>query len=890
MRKDALILRSDKMRILNFYLSGMMKSNKSKVVFAGLALTLAMHPALMQAGRITADYRAEQNKQIPVKGNVKDSAGEPLIGVSVAIKGKPGVGTVTDIDGNFTLACNEGDILELSYIGYKKQEINPQGKGLLKVVLQEDTEQLDEVIVIGYGTTTRKSAVGAVSQVKSDMIGERPVANVTQALQGAAPGVIVQQTSYNPNDNKTNFNIRGISTLNDNSPLIVIDGLVSDAGSFNKLNPMDIENISILKDAGTAAIYGSRSANGVIVVTTKSGQKNEKPTVRLSGMFGWQDPDILFSPVAGYQNATLTNLANTNAGNAPKFTPEQIRDLAAHQSEESWFYDQIMRTALQQNYNLSVSGGSANTTYMVSMGYYDQESNYVGNKDFGVQRYNFRTNIHTEVGGRLKLNAILAYTRNNSVSTTGSSLEIDAERVPTYYYYKMKSADGRYLLNDVLSEFNPLGALEAGGMNKYRNNYLNANFSAELKLIDGLTLKGVLGADVMNDTRFTRNKAVAYYASEDATEPRPINKANNKTSNWSSNAYLINSQLLLNYNKSFGKHNVSGLLGVTNESYTYTASDIEKKYVDPDLGIGTDQTTEAGNITGSTSVDNTDRTSITSLLGRLGYNFADKYYGEFSFRYDGSSKFNKNYRWGFFPSFSAGWRISEEPFMETYKDKVGDLKLRASYGLLGSQAIGTYDRFTIYSVYNNTYAYNNSSVSGTGFTLGLDNLTWERTKTLNVGVDATLLKNLTLTFDYFYKRTTDILMKPEVPSVFGTSMPMDNIGKMQNQGWDLGINYNLQTGKVNHGFSLNLGDSFNKVLTFPGHEQITQVDELARLIREGVPLNAYYGYKTDGFFQSYEEIEASAIPVGGKVQPGDLKFKDRNNDGVIDSKDRYILT
>lgn len=865
-----------------------MKNYKSNLLTLSLA-TMLTAGATYPLPIIADTYEVMQNS-LQLKGTVTDQAGAPLVGVSIAVKGKSGEGTITDIDGKYSLRCDRNSTLVFSYIGYKTVEVQVTGKTNINVTMKEDAEQLSEVIVVGYGTTTKKSAIGSVSQVKADAITKRPVANVTQALQGAAPGVVIQQTSYNPNDNRTNLNIRGISTLNDNSPLIVIDGLVSDAGSFNKLNPMDIENISILKDAGTSAIYGSRSANGVIVVTTKTGKKNERPTVRLSGAVGMQDPQVLFSPLKGYQNATLTNLANTNVGNAPKFSPEQIRDLAAHESEEQWFYDQILRTALQQNYNLNVSGGSNNTTYMVSLGYFDQQSNYVGNKNFGVQRYNFRTNVNTEIG-RLKLNAILAYTRNNSISTTGGSLEIDAERVPTYYYYKMKSEDGRYLLNDILSEFNPLGSLEAGGFNKYRNNYVNTNLTAEFKIIDGLSLKGVFGADIMNDTRFTRNFPVAYYSSESATEPRPINEANSRTSNWNSDAYLINSQLLLNYNKTFGKHTLNGLLGVTNESYTSTSNEIEKKYVDRTLGIGTDLTTsEAGNISGSTSVDNTNRTSITSLLGRIGYQYADRYYGELSFRYDASSKFHKDYRWGFFPSVSAGWRISEEDFMSAYKEKIGDLKLRGSFGVLGSQAIGTYDRFTTYSVYNNTYVFNNQSVSGTGFALGLDDLTWEKTKTFNIGFDATFLANrLNVTFDYFYKRTSDILMKPEVPTVFGTSMPMDNIGEMENQGWDLAINYNLPTGKVVHGFSLNLSDAFNKVLKFPGYEQISKADEIERIIRENVPLNSYYGYKTDGYFQSYQDIEVSALPVGAVVQPGDVKFVDRNGDGVIDSKDRYIL-
>lgn len=867
-----------------------MTCRKYKLLFFSLAIaSLFILAPDINAGQASI-LSTSQTKNTLVKGTVKDASGEPLIGVSVSVKGKSGIGTITDINGNFSIQCDANDTLVFSYIGYATLEFPVNGKSSLSISMKEDTKVLDEVIVVGYGTTTRKSAVGAVDQVKADMIENRPVANMTQALQGAAPNVIIQQHNHNPNDNKTNFNIRGISTLNDNSPLFVIDGLVADGESFNKLNPMDIENISILKDAGTAAIYGSRSSNGVVVVTTKKGKKNQRPVVRLSGMIGWENPDILFSPVAGYQNATLRNLAETNAGNAPKYTPDQIRDLAAHQNEESWFFDQIMRTAMQQNYNLSVSGGSEHSTYMISMGYYDQESNYVGNDSFGVQRYNFRTSLSTELG-RFKLTGILAYARNNSVSTTGGSLEVDAARTPTYYYYKMKSADGRYLLNDILSEFNPLGQLEAGGRNKYRNNYINTNVSAEMKIIDGLKLKGVFGADIMNDTRFTRNHAVAYYSSEEATEPRPIKKENNKTSNWNSNAYLINTQLLLDYNKTFGKHTVNGLVGLTNESYTQSSNEIEKKYVDPDLGIATDETTsEPGNITGKTSVDDSNRTSITSFLGRAGYSYADRYYAEFSFRYDGASKFHKDYRWGFFPSVSLGWRPTEESFMEFYKEKIGDLKLRASYGILGSQAIGTYDRFTVYDVYDNSYAYNNKTVSGAGFKLGLENLTWEKTQTFNIGVDASFLQNsLTVTFDYFHKRTNDILMKPLISSVFGTEMPMANIGKMQNQGWDLSVNYRLKTGAFTHNFNFNLGDSWNKVLEFPGDEQITQVEELSRIIRVGVPLNSYYGYKMAGFFQSYDEIEASAIPVGAKVQPGDIKFVDRNDDGIIDSKDKFIL-
>lgn len=859
----------------------------SRIQALGMAflLTLAAPPIVVQADVMIPSQITAPTKIFRAK--VIDASGEALIGVSVLVKGSQN-GVVTDLDGNFSLSCSSEDVLVLSYIGYETQEIKASElKGT--ITLKENSELLDEVIVVGYGTTTRKSAVGAVDQVKSEAFTNRSVANMTQALQGVAPNVVIQQRSHNPNDNSTSFNIRGISTINDNSPLFVIDGLVADGAAFNRLNPMDIENISVLKDAGSSAIYGSRSANGVILVTTKKGSKGKTPKVTLSGMVGWKDPDILFRPVEGYQNAILRNLAATNVGAAPVYTPNQIQDLYNHRNEETWALDQIFRTALQQNYNVSVSGGTDKTQYMFSLGYFDQESNYVGNDNFGVQRYSMRGNITTEIN-RLKLTAIMSYTRNNSMSTTGANLEIDASRVPSYYYYKMKDEQGRYLLNDVWGEYNPLGQLESGAYNKFRNNSFTGSLSADFKIIEGLKLRGVLGVDVNNETRFTKNRPSTYYHVGSDT-PRPVKDADFSVSNWNNDSYLINSQIMIDFNRTFGDHTISALAGLTNESNTYTANEINQKFVDKDLGIPTDSTTgEAGNITGKTSIEDQFRTSITSLIGRVGYNYKEKYLAEANFRYDGASKFHKDYRWGFFPSVSLGWRLTQEDFMESYRERIGDLKIRTSYGVLGSQAIGTYDRFTVYSIYNNNYAFNNKVESGAGFNLGKEDLTWEKTNSFDIGIDATFFNgDLRVSADYFNKRTHDILMTPIVPSIFGTGMPRDNIGEMRNQGWDLSVAYNLKTGKFRHEFNFNLGDSWNEVLSFPGKEQINQIEELSFIIREGAPLNSYYGYKMAGLFQSYDEIEASAIPVGAKVQPGDVKFVDRNSDGIIDSKDKFIL-
>ena len=851
------------------------------------------------SGTAKANQTKSHNESLPitlaettVKGVVVDKNGEPLIGVNIAIEGTAS-GTITDIDGAFALACSQGNVLHISYIGYVTQKITVGSNTSLKIVLQEDTEILEEVIVIGYGTTTRKSAVGAVDQVRSDAIANRPTANVSQALQGASPSLNIQQKNMNPNDDGgMNINIRGISTMNSNSPLIVIDGLVSESGSLNKLNPADIESVSVLKDAGTAAIYGSRSSNGVILVTTKKGAKNQRPTVRINSQLGVQDPKVLFRPVAGYQNATLKNLALMNVGQSPQFTPEQIRDLYAHQGEEQWNYDQILQTALQQTYNLSVSGGSENTTYMFSGRFYDQESNFVGD-DYGITRYNLRSNITTEYG-RFKFTSILAYTRNNSKATTAGNAIINSSRIPSYYYYRMQADNGKYLVNDALTDQNPLGELREGGYELKDNDYINVNLNLDVKLFDGLKLRGVFGADIYSDHRFIRRKQVPLYASADAEKPLVYANSERTTEDFNEKAYLLNYQLLLDYNKTFGAHNISGLFGATNESYTRRQNELRYRYTDPILGTPTTGSEVIiGNDKSYNTVGSTRETSINSLLGRLGYIYDDKYYAEFSFRYDGSSIFPKNTRWGFFPSLSLGWRISEEGFMEAYKTNVGDLKIRGTYGVLGNQSIDPYQYLTVYKGVSNTYGFNNSSVTGAEFTYGNQDLKWETTNTFNLGFDASFLDNaLTATFDYFHKTTKDILITPEIPSVFGTKLSKTNAGEMKNQGWEVTLNYRLKTGDFKHNIGFNLGDNWNEVTKFIGEEQISTSDNISRIIRVGLPFNSYYGFKTAGYFQSMEEIETSALPVGitsSDLRPGDVKYIDRNKDGVIDSEDRYVL-
>lgn len=864
------------------------KFGKIRLTILGFvtASALIAPPVMVHAAGMPQTEVAPATKM--VHSSVTDAKGEPLIGVSVRIKGTS-TGITTDIDGKFSLSCTPNDILSLSYVGYKPIEIRA-GEVSSVIVMEEDLELLDEVVVIGYGTTTRKAAVGAVDQVKGDKFVDRPVQTMTQALQGAAPNVIIQSNSFDPNNQDTRFNIRGVTSTTNSDPLFVIDGIVADNGAFNRLNPNDVENISILKDAGAAAIYGSRSAAGVILVTTKSGKKDQAATVTFSGNMGWEDPYYQYTAVDGYQNALLRNMALVNSGRDPQFSPADIVDLYNHRSEERWALDEITRTAMMQKYNVQVSGGTDKTTYMFSLGYFDQGNNLVGKNNAGVTRYNMRMNVGTDIG-RLHLGAIMSFTRNDSKTSTANlgNCYANSKRTPKYYYNNLVDAEGRYVANSTVSDQHALAELNSDGYNKYRNNDWQGNINAEFKIIEGLKLKGVLGVNVHNETRSTRNIPYGFYSA--TGEWQDVSAKDYSASNWNADSYSINSQLLLDFNRTFGKHSVNALFGFTNESYTAQYNDIWKNYVDPDLGTATDDTNkEVGNIGGGTFLDNNNRTSINSLIGRVGYNWDERYYAEFTFRYDGSSKFHKDYRWGFFPSVSLAWRPTQEVFMETYRENIGDLKLRLSYGELGQQAVGDYDRFTTYSLNSNGYVINNQATSSAAFTLGKDDLTWEKTKTYNVGIDATFLHGaLQFSLDAFYKRTSDILQKPRYPGLFGTEVSSDNIGEMSNRGWELSINYFLRTGEFNHSFNFNLGDTKNKLIKFVGHEAIDGVEEMWRIRREGLPINSYYGYKCIGIFQTYEEIENSATPPGLTIQPGNLKYEDINGDGIIDQNDRVVL-
>ena len=816
-------------------------------------------------------------EQARVTGKVTDENGEPLPGAAIIEKGTTN-GTVTDVDGNFSLVVPKGAILLVSFVGYSAQEITVGDQLEIYIQLEPDIYNLEEIVVLGYGTQRRSNVVGAVDQVGVEQLNGRPNVNVSQALQGVSPNLIVQQANSEPGAG-VNLNIRGISTLGNNSPLIVIDGIIG--ADINLLNPSDIENISVLKDAGSAAIYGSRANNGVILITTRKGEKNKAMSVTYNGLLGLNVPHFFMEPVSGYENAILRNESAFNAGKSSVvYTPEEIRQFRENGDEE-WFADEITRSALQQNHNLSLSGGNDRSTYFISLGYVDQQSNFVG-PGRGLKRYNYRVNLTNEVG-RFKLTSMLSYVRREikDHSFNTSTLMVDASRVPLIY--SQKDSLGRYLTNDVLQQFNSLGVLEKGGFREYDDDNVFGNLAAEFRITDDIKLKGVFGGSLYANHQFGRTLQVDFF-------PKGVYGDERNTYDESRKSLDLNTQLMAEFSKTlFEKHSLNVLVGVSNENHTDRGTGIYKTFTDPELGTPVTETVVSRD--SYTSNQSSSENSLNSLFGRASYAFGDKYFAEFNFRYDGSSKFSEGNRWGFFPSGSLGYLLTKESFMRGYRDRFGSLKVRASYGVLGNQNVDNYQYQTTYFTFPDAYGFNNSVVGGTGYNFANANIRWERAATFNVGVDMDFFNtDLSLSLDYFNKVTSDILVPPAVPGVFGTDLPDFNAGKVGNQGWEISLSYRHQGRLLSHQVAFNLADSWNEVLDFQDEERLTGREELQLLLREGYPYHSYVGLKRDGYFQNLEDVENSAKPEGlTDLHPGDNKYVDINDDGVINDEDNFIF-
>lgn len=801
---------------------------------------------------------------INVSGTITGNDGDPIPGASIVLKGTT-TGVISNLDGMYSIAVPElKGTLVISFIGYQTREIAITGR-VLNVILSESTEVLDELVVVGFGTQKKVNLTGAVSSVSMKELEGKPVVNIVEALQGSTPGLIIQQSNSQPG-NRPSINIRGQNTLNNNDPLILIDGIV---GDIQNVNPSDIKNISILKDASSTAIYGSRASNGVILIETNSGSGG-KTTVRYDYQYGVQQVTALPTPVDSWIYAELRNEALVNSGRPIAFTPDQIAQYRNGGTNVSWIDAIYKPLASQQSHNVSFSGGTDKTSMLFSVGYLDQNSLLQG-PDYGLKRLNARLNVDHQVNKNLKISANVAYARNtikDHAYWTEWIIE-QVVRMPTIYAIK---EDGKYTYPSG-SNSNSLARLETGGYRQNKNDDLSGVFNAELSIFEGLKLKGMIGGQLYNNRMHQNRNEIPGSGDQENSLQEDFGRNEN-----------ISSNIMLTYDKKLKDHTLAALLGYSYEGGQDNSFSTYRKVASPDFDI----------MAGSQATDVTNQGwasdwSIYSQFMRLNYNFKEKYLFEFNVRNDMSSKFSKSKRSALFPSLSAAWRVSEESFYNNFAEIIPSLKIRSSWGLVGNNRISDYAYIPSVSI-TNGYVFNNVVVGTSNISAVNTDIRWETTRMFNVGTDIGLLNNaLNFTFDYFQNLTYDILIGLPVPTTFGGGNPIQNAGTVQNAGWEASINYNYTTGKVKHSLSANLSDSRNKVIDTHGKEWINGYD-INTIIREGYAINSYYAYRSDGYFQNEEEVLAGPHLEGVTPKPGDIRYIDKDGDGVIKpDDDRFVL-
>ncbi len=828
-----------------------------------------------------------------IVGTVTDENGEPAIGANLIEKGTTN-GVVTNVKGEFSITVSPNATLVFSYIGYIDQEVRIKGQTSLRITLKEDLQALEEVVVVGYGTQKKVNLTGAIGNVNMQDIVSRPVTNAGNILQGKVSGVYAMQQSGKPGDDGAIINVRGVGTLNNSDPLILIDGF---PGSMNDINPLDIESVSVLKDASSASIYGNRAANGVILITTKKGQ-NQKIKVSYSGYVGFESPTRLPEVLNSYDYAVLHNEFTQNAGMLPTYTKEMLEKIKAGNDplfpNESGF-DRVYGNATMQNHHINLTGGSENLSYAFMLGYLDQDGIMI-KTDF--KRYTFRSNFDSYflANRKLRLSAKLSGDRGIKNSPTPyQDLRMNATFASLI---PMKDGNGNWL--SIGGEDNFYASAMEGSMTNNLKTRFNALFEGSYTFIDGLSLELSYGFD-WTQVKQSAFKANVTLLNADGGEKKMASDLNE--SNSQAQRDLINA--LLRFNRTFnGEHEVSALAGYTEEKFQYNdQSAYRKNFVNntqPYLRLGDASTMSNGG--GAYAL------GMRSYYGRLGYIFGGKYMLEANVRADGSSRFAEGNRWGTFPSFSAGWRLSEESFFKGIEG-LNNLKLRASWGKLGNQNINSYYAASDILTMGSNYALNGTLQSGVSVNaLANKNTTWETTTQSNIGVDLSILGSLNFTVDYFKKVTDDILLQIPIPITMGNlSAPYQNVGKVENRGLEFSANWNKKLAKDLH-LSATLNTSFvrNEILNLHGRSPIISG---MTVLKEGEAIHSFWGYKTDGLYQiddfTWQNNSEASIPHEERnytlkkdvvsvqnysAQPGDLKFKDLDGDGTVSmDKDRTVI-
>jgi len=790
------------------------------------------------------DLHAQQQAKT-VTGTVTDVNGEPIIGANIRIKGTT-TGTITDIDGNFSIEAEPQSVIEVSYIGYLTQETVINNQKSIRFLLKEDTKTLDEVVVIGYGVQKKADLTGSVANINTEKLNTQSNANIGQALQGKIAGVDIVSQGGAPGSG-TRIMVRGIGTLNNASPLYIVDGMYMN--SIDHINPNDIASIDVLKDASSAAIYGSRAANGVIIVTTKEGSNTEgKPIIDLSVNLGISTASKFLDMLDAKGWAEVTTIARQAIG---KPALDMATDLA-NKPDNDW-QDIMFRPALMQNYNLSVKGGGKYSTYYTGLGYFNQDGIVKGTN---YQRYNIQSKNDYKRGiFSAGTNLIISFSHDKPLhqELRGGMIGTILQSVPTLEKYD-DTREGGYggTYGDVVNIPHPLAIIDDNIMDRYNENVkIFANLYAQIELFKGLKYK----LNLTPDFSFERyknylNKYDFGLATNSITQ---LTERQRRRRN-------ILVENLLTFDRTFGEHKISALAG-------YTYQDSRFRHIQA-YGEGLPQGLEEidAATTNRSNEGNSWRSVLTSILGRVFYSYQNKYLFTATIRRDGSSKFGKNNRYGYFPSFSLGWNVAEEKFMENVH-WLDQLKLRGGYGVLGNQEIDNYQYSSTITTGIN-YPDGNGGLLQGAFPKNFANpdIKWEETAMTNVGIDFMVFNNrLSLTADYYVKNTKDILLTVPIPiSSGGANDPIRNAGKIRNNGFEFNLGW-MDQPNPDISYGINLIGSFNKNKVIAmGSESgsikggSTNQNITTSETKAGYPIGGYWLISTAGYFNSQEEVDAYA--------------------------------
>lgn len=839
-----------------------------------------------------------QQKRI-ITGTVVDPNGEAVIGANVLVKGTTN-GTITDIDGKFSLEVPEGAMLLVSYIGYGDYETKVGNQSNLSITLKEDSQALDELVVVGYGTMKKKDLTGAVGAVKGDDLASRRTTQLSTALQGATSGVLVTRDNSAPGATAS-IKIRGVTTIGETSPLVIIDGV---PGDINQVNPEDVENMSILKDAASASIYGSRAAAGVIVITTKRAKENDL-SLNYNFEYGWEMPTKLPQYVGAQRFLEMVNETRYNDNNSggwyQTYSEDQVNNwLKYHETDpdaypvEDWQDALLYSSAPRQTHSINIAGGSKVVKTKASFRYDQTDGLYI-NRDY--ERFMLRVNNDIQINKWMEAHLDVNFSRAKSEEPHRNPMELALRATPPIYAIRWTNG----MWGDVKDGENPLAMITDGGTKTTWNNQIGGKAAIDITPIKGLKISGVIAPTYNFDKIKSFVKQVPYtYANDPNTiKGYMASFSTTKLTEYRNDYYDVTTQFFANYNKTFGKHDLSVMVGYEDYYAFWENLNASRDQYEltgyPYLDIGPE--------TYRDNSGNAEEYAYRSLFGRVTYNYDNRYLLQANFRRDGSSRFAPESRWANFPSFSAGWILSEEQFMKNLNwDWLSYLKLRGSWGTLGNERItdiNNNDKQNYYPYqsalnFNSALLYKGGVVTSVSTAAqqyyAVRNISWETTETWDIGLDANFLNSrLYFAFDYYKKNTRDMLIALEIPKFIGYDNPFVNTGKMQTKGYDLEIGWRDHVGDFNYSVSANLSDFVSKMGDLGGTEFLGDQVKM-----EGSEFNEWYGYISDGLFQTQEEVDNSP-KLNNNVTVGDIKYVDISGpDGVPDGKispeyDRVLL-